>query len=125
MDRSGLGAGTTGVCGWGDSSEMIEHATNHGGAPQEDAPQNEGAREPVVLRANGNVQILLEASAAHSLFEAIKAAGLIVAPPVLANYDDLVEEFGMEPLEGQSCLVVSDPDHLIADVIVRWRKGRS
>lgn len=80
--------------------------------------------EPQVLRSGGSVQILLEAGAAQSLFEAIKAAGLNVAPPVQADYDDLVAEFDLEPQKGQSCLVVSDPDHLIANVLARWRKGR-
>ena len=125
MDRSGPGSGTAEVCGWGDLLEMTKDATNHGRALREGAPQNEGGIKPIVLRANGNVQILIEASAAQSLLETIKAAGLIVAPPVLKDYHDLVKEFDVEPQKGQSCLVVSDPDHLIADVIARWKRDRS
>ncbi len=125
MDRSGLGAGTTGVCGWGDSSEMIEHATNHGGAPQEDAPQNEGAREPVILRANGNVQILLEASAAHSSSRRSKRRASSLRRRSWQTMTTWWRNSARNRWKAKAALVVSDPDHLIADVIVRWRKGRS
>jgi len=79
---------------------------------------------PTVLRSDGTVHILIEAAAAQSLFETIKSAGLIAAPPVLNNYHDLIEEFQVEPRQGESCLVVSDPDHRIADILTQWRINR-
>lgn len=77
-----------------------------------------------VLRSDGTVQILIESDVAMALYQAIRAAGLIVALPAEPDHDDLLEEFGVEPREGQQCLVVSDPDHLIADVLARWRGQR-
>jgi hypothetical protein len=79
---------------------------------------------PTVLRSEGAVHILLEASAAQSLFEAVKSAGLVAAPPVLVNYDDLVEEFQIKSRKGESCIIVSDPDHRIAEILAQWRGTR-
>ena len=81
--------------------------------------------EPYIFRSDGEVKILVEAAMAQSLYQAIKAAGLIVALPAEPDHDGLTEDFGVEPKEGQQCLVISDPDHLIADVVGRWRRQRN
>lgn len=76
---------------------------------------------PTVLRSGESVQILIAASVAESLFEAISKSGLRVTPPAPVDCGALAAEFGVEPKNGEIGLIASDPEHCIADIIVRWR----
>ncbi len=81
--------------------------------------------DPCVFRSDGTVEVLVDEGYVISLYQAIRAAGLIVSAPIEPNAARLLADYGIEAQETQRCLVVTDPEHRIADILARWRRQRA